>query len=139
MGKTTTAGNVKISFPVNCHYKGGNSALGKHGKHFWIQDGRFGHGEFSLSHSLPLADIASVEVTERPIVHSEPKTVVGLGISPGAPIRRQGSPGSRSKQITDIVIRTKDGQEARWEVEKRGGDWVADQLSPALRLAGITL
>jgi hypothetical protein len=46
--------SVTIGFPVKCVYKGGNATLGKHGKHFRIEDGKVGYGEFSLSHSVPL-------------------------------------------------------------------------------------
>lgn len=70
---------VRIVFPVTCTYRGGHSALGKHGRHFWIQDGKVGHGEFHLRHSIPLSEVASVEVTERQLPGREAQTLMAMG------------------------------------------------------------
>ena len=122
----------KISFPVKCDYKGAIVALGGHGKHFWIQDGKIGHGEFRLSHSVPLDDVESIEVTERQIGGRG----IPLQIVPGVPIVKR-VPGAAPKQVTEIAVRTKDGQEGLWLVDHRGGDWGRSKLAPALCQAGI--
>ena len=134
------AGSIsKISFPVKCDYKGGIVALGKHGKHFWIRGGQLGIGEFSLTRSISLGDVARVEVNERQVGGSDEQTLVSSGMSPGLAYRSGGRPASRPKQVTEITVVTKDGQEGLWEVERRGGDWVRDKLAPSLKSAGITL
>ena len=135
-----TAGSTsKISFPVKCDYKGGILALGKHGKHFWIKDGQLGVGEFSLSRSIALGDVARVEVNERQVGGSDEQTLVSAGMSPGLAYRPGGRPASRPKQVTEITVVAKDGQEGLWEVEHRGGDWVRERLAPSLKSAGIAL
>jgi hypothetical protein len=58
----TTSG---IGFPAKCDYEGGIAALGKHGKHLWIEDGRIGHGELKLTHGISLSDVSGVEILER--------------------------------------------------------------------------
>jgi hypothetical protein len=60
-----SSGNVTISFPVECKYVGGHRALGSHGHHFRIEDGRLGHGEFRLTHSIPLSEVVSVTIAQR--------------------------------------------------------------------------
>ena len=132
-------GRVTISFPVDCKYIGGHQALGRHGHHFRIDDGRIGHGELKLTHSLPLTDVISVVIAQRGIddrsVSPDPLLAFGAlhggrGLT-GAP---QGP-----KVTTDITVRTRDGQEARWTVEQRDGGWVHDKLAAALHQAGIPL
>jgi hypothetical protein len=123
---------VNIRFPVKCHYTGGIAALGKRGKHLWIQDGLIGHGEFSLTHSIPMAQVTSVEVTER--VYGE--TGVPIQVYPGVPMVRRVR-GTAAKQETEIAVVTKDGQEGHWLVEQRGRDWVLEKVGPALRKARI--
>ena len=129
----------KISFPVKCDYKGGIAALGQHGKHFWIKDGKIGHGEFSLSHSISLDEVAGAEVNERQVGGSDEQTLVASGVSPGIAYRPGGRPASRPKQITEITVRTKDGQAGLWVVERRGGDWVRSKLAQPLKEAGIPI
>ena len=127
--------SVTIGFPVKCVYKGGNATLGKHGKQFRIEDGKVGYGEFSLSHSVPLCDVASVEVTEHEFGGSEAQTLISVGtIKLGS---SRGSPASEPRLMTNIIVRTKDGQEAAWDVERRDADWVRERLTPVLRRAGI--
>ena len=127
--------SLTIGFPVKCVYKGGHSTLGNHGKHFRIEDGKVGYGEFSVSHSIPLSDVASVEVTEHSFGGSEAQTLISVGtIKIGS---SRGSPASEPRLMTNIIVRTKDGQEATWEVERRGADWVRERLTPVLRKAGI--
>lgn len=126
--------DAKISFPINCDYKGGIVALGKHGKHLWIKDGQLGVGEFRLTHGIPLKDVAGVEITERSLGGTQGQTLAGLGFGrPGA------TPASQPKQVTEITVRTKDGQEGLWLVDHRGGDWVRSRLAPTLKEAGISL
>jgi hypothetical protein len=128
---------VNIGFPVKCTYQGGHTALGKHGKHLRVEGGNIGYGEFSLTHSIPLDAVASIEVVEDEFGGSEAQTLVGLGtMNVGGP-RRRGSPASGPKQVTEITVRTKDGQEAVWEVEHRGAEWVRERLTPVLRHARI--
>jgi hypothetical protein len=54
MGEKAGPREAKISFPVKCDYKGGIVALGAHGKHLWIKDGRLGVGEFESLEAFPL-------------------------------------------------------------------------------------
>jgi hypothetical protein len=129
--------SVTIGFPVKCVYRGGHTELGDHGKHFRIEDGKVGYGEFGLSHAIPLADVSSIEVTEHEFGGSEGQTLVGLGTMNVGGVGRQGSPASQPRQVTFITVRTKDGQEPVWEVEHKGADWVRQRLSPVLSTAGI--
>jgi hypothetical protein len=130
--KKSAVGRVKITFPVKCEYKGGNTALGKHGKHLWIQGGKIGHGQFKLTHEIPLSQVHSVEVTDR--------TFGGAGVQiramPGLPLDKHIG-GAAPRHVTDVVVRTLDGREALWTIKKRNADWVRDQLRPALGEAGI--
>jgi len=134
--KASTGESVTIGFPVKCVYRGGHTGLGRHGKHFRIEDGKIGYGEFSLSHSLPLSAVASVEVTEQSFGGSEATTLLSVGTVERGNTR--GFPASPPKQVTLITVRTKDGQEPLWEVEHRGADWVRDRLTPVLSRAGIS-
>ena len=125
---------VKIGFPVTCHYRGGHSSLGKRGTHLWISKDKIGYGELRLTHGLPLSDVTSVDVKEREFGGSDAETFFAAGtIGSG----RGGPPASRSKVMTDISVRTKDGQNALWVVEGRKGDWIRTRLTPALERARI--
>jgi len=130
---------VTISFPVDCTYVGGHSALGKHGHHFRIEQGRIGYGELSLTHSIPLMDVATVVVAQREVEESTaggPVLAAGvMGLSGGGGILSTKHP----RVTTDIAVQTRDGQEAQRTVEQRDGDWVRDKLAAALRQAGIRL
>src|ERR1019366_4543048 len=99
MTKKAAVSRVKITFPVKCEYKGGIVALGRHGKHFWIEDGQLGIGEFSLTHGTPLNEVSTVEVNERQVGGSEEQTLVSSGMSPGTLYRTGGRPASRPKQV----------------------------------------
>jgi hypothetical protein len=132
MADDTVTGTSKIRFPVKCEYRGGIVALGKHGKHFWIQDSKVGHGEFSLSHSIPLRQVASVEVTDRVFGGTD----VQIRAMPGLPLNRQVR-GAAQKHVTEVVVRTSDSQEGLWTVDNRSADWVRDHLRPALSEAGV--
>lgn len=134
-GGSEKARSVSISFPVKCLYRGGHTALGGHGRHFWIEDGAIGYGDLKLSHSIPLNTVTSIEVTERQVGGTEAQTFFALGAAFGG--RRGGRPGSAPKQITDIRVRTVDGQEPHWEVEKKGADWVHGKLASVLQVSGI--
>jgi hypothetical protein len=123
---------VKIGFPVACEYRGGNTALGQRGRHLWIQDGRIGHGELTLSHSLPMAEVASIEVAERGTGGTQAGTLAAPGLLPGRNFPKAGP-----KQFTDVTVHTRDGQAALWIVEQRGEEWVRDKLAPALHEAGV--
>lgn len=132
-----TDGSVTIGFPVKCTYRGGHTGLGRHGKHFRIEDGKIGYGEFGLSHSIPLSDVDSIEVTECEFGGSDAQTLVGLGTMNIGGFGHRGSPASEPKQVTLVTVRTKDGQEPVWEVEHKGADWVRDRLTPVLSNVGI--
>jgi len=123
--KVTTG---KIGSPVKCDYKGGITALGKHGRHLWIRDGKIGHGELKLTHGILLSEVQ----TER--VFGE--TDVQIRAMPGLPLNRHVR-GTAPKHITDVVIRTVDGHDGLWAIENRSSDWVRNQLGPALSEAGI--
>jgi hypothetical protein len=128
---------VKIGFPVTCHYRGGHTSLGKHGAHLWISRGQIGYGELKLTHGLPLGDVASVDVKEREFGGSDARAFSAAGPGLRAGSGRGGPPASRPKVMTDINVRTKDGQDALWVVEGRRGDWVRTRLTPALEHAHI--
>ncbi len=129
--------DVKIIFPVECHYRGGNASLGKHGRHFWVKDGMIGHGELGPSHAIPVASVSSIEVVERQVGGSDERTLISAGLAPGilyGPGIRRASP---PRQETDITVHTKDGQAALWAVERRGAEWVRAKLSPFMVQQGI--
>lgn len=127
---------VFIGFPVKCHYRGGHRVLGNHGVHLWIKDGRLGHGQLSLTHSIPLGDVSSVDIVERHEGGSEGKILMAQGLAQtlgsGALGGGRGSPGSTPKVVTDVTVRTKDRQHALWVVEDRGGAWVRGRLTGVL-------
>lgn len=109
--------------------------LGKRGMNFRIEDGKVGYGEFALCHSIPLTDVATVEVVERAVGESRSyTTVLALGTVPD-----RGFAARAPKQETEITVRTKDGQEAHWVIQQRGGAWVRDKLAPVLGAAGISI
>jgi hypothetical protein len=132
---TSPKDSVTIGFPVKCVYRGGHVELGSHGKHFRIEDGKVGYGEFSLTHGIPLDAVASVEVAEQQFGGSESQTLLSLGTVKKGGTR--GTPASDPEQVTLITVRTKDGQDPVWEVEHKGSDWVRERLTPVLRNAGI--
>jgi hypothetical protein len=131
----STTDRINIGFPVKCVYRGGHAELGKHGKHFRIEDGKIGYGEFKLSHGIPLDSVASVEVEEHEFGGSKAQTLISMGTVKLGGTR--GSPASEPRQVTLITVRTKDGQEPLWEVEHKGASWVRERLTPVLRNAGI--
>jgi hypothetical protein len=133
----TKASSVKIGFPVKCHYRGGHTSLGKHGTHLWISQGRIGYGDRKLTHSLPLGDVSSVDVREREFGGSDAQLYFAAGAGFGGLGRSGGPPASRPKVMTDITVRTKDGQEALWVVEGRRADWIRERLTPVLKEARI--
>jgi hypothetical protein len=47
MGSARTDGgdSANVGFPIHCVYHGGNAALGSHGRHLWIADGRIVQAE----------------------------------------------------------------------------------------------
>jgi hypothetical protein len=134
-----SSGNVTISFPVECKYVGGHSALGSHGHHFRIDNGRLGHGEFRLTHSIPLTDVASITIAQRGVAEStDGSRYLAFNALYGEGKGLSGAP-KEPRVTTDISVRTKDGQEARWTVEQRDGGWVHDKLAVVLGEAGIRL
>jgi hypothetical protein len=134
-----SSGSVTISFPVECKYVGGHSALGSHGHHFRINDGRLGHGEFKLTHSIPLSDVVSVTIAQRGVAEStDGDRFLAFNALYGEGKGLSGAP-KEPRLTTDVTVQTKDGQEAHWIVEQRDGGWVHDKLAAALRQAGIRL
>lgn len=123
---------MKIGFPVKCHYRGTHTALGTHGTHLWIDQGRIGYGERKLTHGFPLSEVSSVDVKEREYGGSDAQIFFVAGAGFGGMRRGGGPPGSRPKMMTDITVRTKDGQDAVWVVEGRRADWVRERLTPVL-------
>lgn len=128
---------VKIGFPVKCHYRGGHKSLGKHGVHLWISQGRIGYGEGRLTHGFPLSEVSSVDVKEREFGGADEQIFIAAGVGFSGAHRGGGQAASRPKLMTDITVRTKDGQDALWVVEGRQGDWVRKRLTPALKQARI--
>lgn len=131
---------VHIGYLVDCKYIGGNAVLGKHGHGFRIEGDRLGHGEFQLSHSIPLSDVVSVAIAQRGT--EEPSGSGPLLASGGGGPYGMGGVGiqhAKAKITTDLTVTTADGQEARWVIEQRGGAWVQAKLSDALRSRGIPL
>jgi len=122
------ASQVKIGAPVDCRYHGGNRTLGRRGRNLWVEHGKIGHGEFKLKYAIPLSDVSSVDVTER---------IYGGSRVPVQPVPGMGVRRTNARLLTDITVRTKDGQEARWVVQERGADWVRGRLAPVLQEALI--
>ena len=120
-----------IAVPVRCVYHGGCAALGAHGRNLWIHDGRIGHGGTHLTHAIPLAEVDSVEVAAREGGGVPAQTLLATGIE-GA-----GRLSHPVAVITDVTVRTSDGQEAAWVVHERDVPWVRDRLGPALAAARI--
>jgi hypothetical protein len=134
------ATDVHIGFPVGCRYVGGNTALGDHGHGLRIQGDRLGHGEFHLTHSIPLADVTGVTIAQRGAEESPaagPLVVQGSGSPFG--LGGVGIHHAPMKITTDVTVRTRDGQEAHWVVEQKGGAWLQDELAGPLRARGIPL
>jgi hypothetical protein len=125
---------AEIGFPVKCAYKGGIVALGGHGNHLWIRDGKLGHGELSLTHGIPLSSVSSIDVVERATEGSTARPMLAEGV-----YSAHRTPAVKPKQYTEINVRTHDGQVGLWIVENRGGEWVRDRIAPALQTAGISL
>jgi hypothetical protein len=122
---------VTIGFPVRCLYRGGHDALGRRGRTLRINAGRIGWGAVRLTHSIPLADVVTVEVTERQFGGTQASTLVSFGTRGG------GRPARPPKQLTDVTVTTRDGQHALWVVHRRGAPWVCGKLAAVLRSAGI--
>jgi hypothetical protein len=126
-----TEDTASVTFPIHCQYCGGHRALGEHGRHLWIENGRIGHGEFHLTRSIPLSEVASVEVAERAVGGGEIGTLVAVGAVGGGFFKHE------AVQVTDVLVRTKDGQQPVWEVDHRGADWVRRRLANALHESGV--
>lgn len=124
----------KIGFPVKCDYQGGIAALGRHGKHFWIQDGKLGHGELSLTHGISLSNVSGIEVVERTTKGREAQPMLAQGVH-GA----HRTPAVKPRQFTEVNVWTQNGQVGLWVVERHGGDWVRNRLASALHEAGVPL
>ena len=132
--------SVHIGFQVDCKYVGGNTDLGKHGHGFRIEGDRLGHGEFHLSHSIPLSDVASVTIAQRGT--AEPPGGGPLFAAGGGGPYGLGGVGiqhPKAKITTDLTVKTVDGQEAHWIIEQRGGAWVQAKLADVLRRRRIPL
>jgi len=125
-------GQATITFPIHCRYLGGHRALGGRSRYLWIRSGRIGYGAFRLTRSIPLTEVTSVEVSEREIGGTNRRVIYAVGVR-----TRPAAISHPPKQLTDIVVRTKDGQEAAWEVNRRGQDWVRDKLRAALHANGV--
>ena len=141
MGTTGTPSDkpstLKIGFPVKCHYRGGHKSLGKRGTHLWISQGTIGYGEVRLTHGFPLNEVSSVDVKEREFGGTDAQTFFAAGAGFGGLHGGGAHPASRPKVMTDITVRTKDGQEALWVIEGRRADWVLKRLTPVLEHAHI--
>jgi hypothetical protein len=131
VGGHDTDESAHVGFPIHCEYHGGSAALGAHGRHLWIVDGRIGHGEFHLSHSIPLSEVVSVEVEPRDGGGVEDQALWAYGAS------GQGRMGHAPGIVTDVTVRTHGGEEAAWVVYGRDVHWVKDRLTPALAAARI--
>lgn len=127
-------GRATITFPVHCRYLGGHRALGGRGRHLWIRTGRIGYGALRLTRSIPMTEVTSVEVSEREIGGANRRVIDAVGV-----LTRTAAISHPPKQLTDIVVRTKDGQEAAWEVNRRGEVWVRDKLRAALDANGVLI
>jgi hypothetical protein len=130
-------GTLHIGFPVKCRYRGGNRSLGGHGVHLWVTDDRIGHGELHPTHTIPLADVTSVDVNERLAGGSEGRELMaaglGVGLGSGGMGAGRGPGASSPVVVTDVIAGTRDGQDALWVVEGRNAAWVRERLTPVLR------
>jgi hypothetical protein len=96
-----------------------------------------GYGEVRLTHGFPLSDVSSVDVKEREFGGTDAQTFFAAGAGFGGLHGGGAHPASRPKVMTDITVRTKDGQEALWVIEGRRADWVQKRLTPVLEHAHI--
>jgi hypothetical protein len=122
------ANKANIRFPIDCKYCGGNSTLGRRGRNLWIEDGKVGHGESKLAYAIALSDVSSVDVTERVYGGSRMHAQIALGTAVHD---------TTPRVVTDITVRTRDGQEARWVVQEKDAQWVRKRLTPVLQEALI--
>ena len=125
-------GSASFAFPVRCRYLGGHRTLGNRGRHLWVKKGMIGHGLFHPAHCIPLSEVTSVEVSERQFGGSTNRLVYSAGLR-----TRPGAFRHPPLQITDVVVRTMDGQEAAWEIDRRGADWVRGKLARVLAENGV--
>ncbi len=125
---------ARIAFPVWCVYRGGHRALGAQGRNLWIADGRIGTGLDGLRHAVPLTEVDRVGISDRRVNDGRPGMAQFVADPP-----RSSFGGTEVRQLTDVVVRTVDGQEARWLVHHRDAAWVRARLAPALRAAGVAL
>jgi hypothetical protein len=122
------ANKANIGGPVDCRYCGGSRTLGRRGRNLWVEEGKIGHGETKLTYAIALSDVASVDVTERVYGGSRMHAQIVLGVGRHDPTPRL---------VTDITVRTRDGQEAHWVVQEKGAQWVRERLRPVLQEALI--
>ncbi len=128
------ADRVTIGFPTRCHYQGGHRALGRRGGRLWLKDGRLGVGRAFRVRSVPLSDVASVEVSGRQLAGSDRRVLVVQGIRSGSSLATRQR---RPLDVTDVVVHTKDGQDAVWRIDRRDEEWVRGRLAPVLRQAKV--
>jgi hypothetical protein len=128
---------VRIGFPVKCHYRGGHKSLGTHGAHLWISRGEIGYGELNLTHGIPLTAVSGIDVKEREFGGSDAQAFFSAGVGFGGLRRGCGPPATAPKVMTDVNVRTNDGQEALWVVEEHGAAWVRERLTSVLRQVRI--
>jgi len=104
--------SVKVGFPVKCHYRGGRKSRGEHGRNLWISQDRVGHGELRLTQGFPLSEVSSVDIKERGFDGSDARFFFAAGVGFGGLRRGGGPPASHPKVMTDITVRTRNGQDA---------------------------
>lgn len=126
--------SARIAFPVWCVYRGGHRALGEQGRNLWIAGGRIGIGLDRLRKGISLGEVTRVEVADRTVNDA----------TPGVPQFSRNPPGrtftaGETRELTDVVVHTADGQRPSWVVHHRDASWVRGRLAPALEEAGIAL
>ena len=105
--------------------------------HLWISRGEIGYGDLNLTHGIPLSAVSSIDVKEREFGGSDAQAFFSAGVGFGGLRRGCGPPATAPKVMTDVTVRTKDGQEALWVVEEHGAAWVRERLTSVLRQVRI--
>ncbi len=121
----------KVSFGY-AKYVGGHSALGRNRQgNLWVTAEAIGIGVMQPKVAvISMSDIASVEVSGGQVGKSKAGAVIGLGILGGLAAKG-------SKKEAAVVVRTKGGETAYYQVDKQDPIRLRAKITPVLHAAGV--